>query len=596
MPHLNTRLISYLLLTLFALLLIRLSYVTLHENAAGIAMAQNQRLSTIDEIEYRRGDFLDRNSQPLTNRPENVLLLWPNILLKNSDDIPDNIPDAKTSNLAAYLAAILKKHDIRPATSDGILPAIKTATASYQPLILARSLLPAQVTAINQELADNPNAATIHALTLRPRYSANHTAAHLLGYAAADSTGVYHGMTGLEKQYDSVLTGRSSARIALARDSHGQPAGNLRYLAANNKDTSLNVRLTLDQSYQTIAETALGDHPGAVVLMDVTNGDVLAMASSPDYNQYLGQPPTDGDAYLNKALSCFPPASVFKTVLALAALDNNISIKNISENTSENTPDNNSDKFICTGSITIPTNSSAKNPDQNSGHTVNCWQHSGHGAENMSDAIANSCNPYFVALGQNLGGDLIREYAYRLGFAEQPLLGFSTPEPVPPDFNSAVPADVANASIGEKGIRATPLMIARLMATIANGGKMPTPRLVSDIQTERGVIVKEFPAATPRQVVKTESANQLRQMLINAVANGTGKPAASDIISIAGKTGTSQNFGVWFAGFFPADTPRWSIAVYVADGNSGGSDAGSICHEIAEKIALLENITNQSAV
>ena len=163
-------------------------------------------------------------------------------------------------------------------------------------------------------------------------------------------------------------------------------------------------------------------------------------------------------------------------------------------------------------------------------------------------------------------------------------------------FNPAVPADVANVSIGEKGIRATPLMLARLLAAVANDGQLPSPRLVQAVLDDKGRVLSEIPSAQPQQVVQAASARQVKQWLVQAVQEGTGKPAASDLISIAGKTGTSQNFGVWFAGFFPADEPRWSIAVYIADGQSGGSDAGGVCREIAEKIAILEDITNTSKV
>ena len=159
-----------------------------------------------------------------------------------------------------------------------------------------------------------------------------------------------------------------------------------------------------------------------------------------------------------------------------------------------------------------------------------------------------------------------------------------------------MPADVANVSIGEKGIRATPLMLARLLAAVANDGQLPTPRLVQAVLDDKGRVLSEIPSAQPQQVVQAASARQVKQWLVQAVQEGTGKPAASDLISIAGKTGTSQNFGVWFAGFFPADEPRWSIAVYISDGQSGGSDAGSVCREIAEKIAILEDITNTSKV
>ena len=548
---------SFCLLLIFALVLMRLAYITIWQGEAGTAMAQNQRLITVDEPEYCRGDFLDRNGQPLTNRTENVLLVFPDVL-RRSADTSDSI-------IAARLQTLLQRHSLTPAT-DSILGQL----AADRPFIIARNLQPGRFTALQNELADQPG---IYPLTLRPRYGTQGTAAHLLGYAARDAAGTYHGQTGLEKQYDSILTGRNGARIALPIDERGYAAGELRRIPAESLSASLNVRLTLDQSYQAICEEALRGKQGAAVLLEAATGDVLAMASAPNYDQYAGQPPTDGDIYLNKALCYYPPASVFKAVLTLAALDNGITL------------DNQPETFTCSGSITLA-----------GGHSVDCWQTSGHGDEDLAAALGNSCNPYFVALGQQLGGDTIREYAYRLGFGEQILLGMDVATQENPYFNPAVPADIANASIGEYGVRATPLMLARMMAAIANNGKMPTPRLVSALQTEQGAVIKEFNGAEPRQVVKADSALKLRQMLTEAVQNGTGRPVGSDLISIAGKTGTSQNFGVWFAGFFPADVPRWSIAVYIADGQSGGSDAGSVCREIAEKIALLEDIAGRSAV
>ncbi len=550
--------LSVCLLLAFALVLLRLGHVTLWQNEASAAMAQNQRLSMIDEVEYRRGDFLDRNGQPLTNRTENVLLVFPEVLHRAAGT--DN------SYLAARLQVMLAVHDLHTAVQGSLLQALDTG----QPFVLARDIAPGRFTALQEALADQPG---IYALTMRPRYAAEGTAPHLLGYATADASGSSHGQTGLEKQYDSILTGRASAQIALPVDERGQAAGQLRYIPADSASASLNVRLTLDQSYQAICEEALAGSRGAAVLLDVHNGDVLAMASSPTYDQYAGQPPAEGDIYLNKALCYYPPASVFKLVLALAALDNGITL------------DADRPAFICNGSITLP-----------GGHSVGCWRSAGHGAEDLCTALGNSCNPYFVALGQRLGGDTIREYAYRLGLGEQILLGMDVSTQNNLDFNAAVPADVANVSIGERGVRATPLMLARLMAAIANNGKMPTPRLVSALQTEQGAIIQEISSAAPRQVVKADSARQLRRMLTEAVSHGTGRPVASSLISIAGKTGTSQNFGVWFAGFFPADAPRWAIAVYIADGQSGGSDAGAVCREVAEKIALLEDIANQSAV
>lgn len=567
------RFVSIMLLLIFCLLAGRLWQINFAQGQNYIAKVQRQRLLSVSEREYERGDFLDCQGQSLTNRAENVLLVFPRLLTAD-----------KQQSLAywqTYLHSLLKNCQLTAAAQSQNL---KQMLQNGEPFILARNLTARQIEQLAPILRQTEG---LYTTTLRPRYGANSLAAHLLGYVGASTAQeaaalkksgytdtAYSGKSGLEKQYDLLLREQNSAHIAVAVDEKNQPtAESLRFIAANSS-TAHNLQLTLNYNYQSIAESAMQDKNGAVVLMDVHNGDVLAMVSAPGFNQYIGQPATEGDIYVNKAISYYPPASIFKIVLTLAALDNQISI------------DEDGALFQCSGSITLP-----------NGHSVGCWKESGHGEENLATALGNSCNPYFIQLGQRLGGDLISEYAHRLGMTEQVLMGFQLNNSESQlDFNSAVPADVANVSIGEKGIRATPLMLARLLAAVANDGKLPTPRLVQAVVDENGNVLSEIPSAQPQQVVQSNSARQVRRYLTQAVQSGTGQPAASEIISIAGKTGTSQNFGVWFAGFFPADEPRWSIAVYISDGQSGGSDAGSVCREIAEKIALLEDITNQSRV
>ncbi len=566
--------ISRLLLLIFGLLAGRLLQINYSHAADYTAQVQRQRLLAVEEREYSRGDILDCNGQSFTNRAERVLLVFPRLLPENSE-----------TYWVTYLNTLLKNKQLQASAT--VSSQLKQQLTDGQPFILARNLSLRQLEELQPVLAKTNG---IYATIIRPRYGADGLAAHLIGYVGGSNTAeaealtrqgnqdtAYIGKSGLEKQYDALLRGQTSAHIAITVDEKNRPAAEgLRYIAAGNGKPTFNLQLTLNYNYQAIAEAAMQDKNGAAVLMDVKTGDVLAMVSAPGYNQYIGQPATEGDIYVNKALSYYPPASVFKIVLCLAALDHNISI------------DNTGNLFNCSGSITLP-----------NGHQVGCWNSDGHGEENIGRALGNSCNPYFIQLGQSLGGSLIGEYAYRLGLTEQVLSGFKLSQDDSTSrlsFNPAVPADVANVSIGEKGIRATPLMLARLLAAVANDGQLPTPRLVQAVLDDKGRVLSEIPSAQPQQVVQAASARQVKQWLVQAVQEGTGKPAASDLISIAGKTGTSQNFGVWFAGFFPADEPRWSIAVYIADGQSGGSDAGGVCREIAEKIAILEDITNTSKV
>ena len=126
------------------------------------------------------------------------------------------------------------------------------------------------------------------------------------------------------------------------------------------------------------------------------------------------------------------------------------------------------------------------------------------------------------------------------------------------------------------------------MSTIANGGDVIIPRLVKGVVNSNGEFIKRFASAEPRKVIETNNCEILQDYLLSAVTGGTGKPVNSSVVQIAGKTGTTQNAGVWFAGYAPADNPKYAIAVYDADGESGGSDAGSVAKEVFEKIAVVE--------
>lgn len=545
----------------FLLLLTRLIWVNTWRGEDFVAMAQNQRLTSTPAYEFSRGDFLDCHGEPLTGRAERVLLVFPSLL---DDDIRANLPD------------LLSQESITPSFD------LNAALQKNRPFTAARNLSEKQYAALQEKFSGTDG---LFCTVYHPRYAENAPAAHIIGYVgkateeeaaalalnnAADNE--YIGKSGLEYQYDSILRGRSCTELAVACDEQGrQAADSLRQITPRTENHALNVRLTIDYSYQQILERAMEGKNGAAVLMDISNGDVQAMCSAPDYNPNIGQPQIEGDNYLNKALCYYPPASVFKLVLTAAALEEGVSIDD--------------SQFICNGEVSVSEE-----------HTVHCWKTGGHGAEDLTAALANSCNPYFITLGQKLGGEVIREYAWRLGLTEQILRGFKVNSQNMLDFNSAVSGDIANVSIGEKGIRATPLMLTRMIAAIAADGMLPEPRLVIALEDDNGTVCQTVESAVPRRVISRQSARTIRQMLANAVSQGTGKPAQSSIIGIGGKTGTSQNFGVWFAGFFPTDSPRWAMCVYIADGSSGGSDAGGVCREVAEKLALLENITNTGSV
>ncbi len=182
-------------------------------------------------------------------------------------------------------------------------------------------------------------------------------------------------------------------------------------------------------------------------------------------------------------------------------------------------------------------------------------------------------------------------YAKKFGLEDPVLLGYDLPSTWPClDFNTKVIGDVANASIGERGVRLSPVQVAQMMAIVANGGNKVTPRIVQEIRRPDGTMVKKIESAKPVKAIEETTAQTLREYLTGVVTNGTGRQAVSLVVSTAGKTGTSQYQGVWFAGMAPAEDPRWVVAIYLPKRQAGGQEGAQIFKTIVEKIAVLEGL------
>ena len=132
--------------------------------------------------------------------------------------------------------------------------------------------------------------------------------------------------------------------------------------------------------------------------------------------------------------------------------------------------------------------------------------------------------------------------------------------------------------------------MAQLLAVVANGGKKVTPRIVKEIQNQQGQTVEVIEPAEPVEAIQPETATLLREYLTGVIESGTGWRAASTIVSTAGKTGTSQYQGVWFAGMAPADEPQWVISIYLPKRDAGGKEGAEIFKTIVDKVAILSGM------
>lgn len=429
---------------------------------------------------------------------------------------------------------------------------------------------------IDQQIADQINAAAIPgiiAVTDKKRYNPNGLTAHILGYInAADNQGV----SGLEARFDSLLRGHQSTYIAAMVDAGQQVIPGLGYkrIHASAGRRPGNIVLTIDKRIQKIVESVLdqGVRKGAVIIMNSATGEILAMASRPNFDaDHLEMYLTDQSAPLvNRAIINYQPGSVFKLVVAAAALEHRL-VK----------PD---DTFFDHGYI-----------DVNS-IRFRGWDYDKgiRGTISLTEALAYSSNPVFIELGLKLGSSKLINYARQLGFGQSSGIGLQGEAAgTLPDPADVFPADLANLSIGQGILEATPLQVVCMVSAIANGGILRQPLLVSRLINHDGSITVIPPGRPPRQVISSPVAAQLRKMMRAVTEYGTGVAAQVEPFGSAGKTGSAETGRTlegksinhaWFAGFMPADDPQYAAVVFIEEGMSGGDIAAPIFREIMERI------------
>lgn len=422
-------------------------------------------------------------------------------------------------------------------------------------------------------------------------------AGHLLGYigqVSKEEIGQYQagdliGRSGIEKAFDAYLRGRSGRREVLVNFRGEQVS----ILGEKKPRDGNDLILTIDKELQEVAERSLQGRRGAIVAIDPENGDILALASSPtfDPNMFTRHlPPAEyekisrhpGSPFFNRAISgIYHPASTFKIVVASAALE-----KGVVEAAT---------RLMCEGIYL------------RRGHPFRCWDERGHGRINIVDALAYSCNIFFYKVGEVLGVENISYFSRRFGLGE--LTGIELPY----EKRGLVPAkgwrrrwhlgEILNLAIGqEKSLKVTPLQMANLVAAVANGGTLFRPRLVKEIRSGEGELIKAIPVRKQGSLrLSSETLAAVKKGLWEAVnkESGTGRRARLTSVEVAGKTGTDQvvrrKFGpgeeipyelrdhAWFVAFAPYEKPKIALAVVIEHGGSGGRVAAPIAREILEK-------------
>jgi penicillin-binding protein 2 len=566
-------------IALFFLILSRLWYLQMIDTENLLDQSESNRLRFVP-VAAPRGAILDRNGKVLvSNTPSFSVAV-----------IPQDVKSKETliDNLSRYLN--LDPKEIAEKWKKG------QGRAKYYPLVVASGISRDQM----EFLEENRLALSGVNIEMKPirAYKNGLLAAHLLGYLGEVSedelnsdrykdynAGDYTGKSGIEKSWENYLHGTDGGR-QIEVDARG------RFLRTVDESGSIvgnSVMLTIDLEMQKICEDALGERAGAAVAMDVNSGEVLAFASSPNFDPALftgRMPPDKWKEYLqdprhpleNKALKgMYPPGSTFKIITAIAGLEEGL----INEHSS----------VECPGYYKFGNS------------TFKCWEKKGHGHVELRKALRESCDVYFYKLAERLGVNRIAKYAKRFGMGAQLGVGLDNEKAgvIPTEqwklkrFGKKwYSGETLSVGIGQGYVLATPLQLASMIATVANEGTVYQPHLVKRVVDTDGKVLKEFtPQVMGRTGLRPETYRLVKEGLFAVVnePHGTGAMARLSEVKVAGKTGSSQvvklrdsKGGVpyqfrdhaLFVAFAPYEKPEIAIAVIVEHGEHGGSAAAPI--------------------
>ena len=386
---------------------------------------------------------------------------------------------------------------------------------------------------------------------------------------------VGYGSTGIEAAQENVLDGQSQTLL-------GQ---RLRNLLTGEKRQGGGVELTLRASMQEAAAAALGDRKGAVVALDAKTGAILALYSSPSFdpNALASRDASEvQDAYatldadpknpmLNRTISeRYAPGSTFKVLTAIALIENGIA-----------NPDTRMDSPVST---TLPgTNTEVSNIESST-----C----GDGKPTLTEAFARSCNTTFVLASEKLTTQQLTDVTKRFGFGHEQEIPLTViPSVFPADADSA---QLAMSSIGQYTVQATPMQMAQVAQTIANGGQMMSPYLIKQIVDADNQTIRKTKATEAGRPISADTASKVTGMMQAVVSQpyGSGTPMALPNVSVAAKTGTAETgdgdrANAWAIGFAPADNPQIAFAVIVEGDETnptphGGDVAGPVAKAVLE--------------
>lgn len=584
LPQARLAIASYIIVGMVGLLLLGFWKLQVVDSDKYGQMAERNRVRSIPII-APRGRMLDRDGRVLVdNYPSFSILLLrddPVSLEKNLPAVADGL-GLSLSDLKDQLASA-------------------QALPKFQPIVIKPEATNGDVAFIESHRADIPLLEML--MVQRRRYLPNGFMAHASGYVGEVSEqqieasngklrpGDLAGKSGLERQYNDILTGTDGMRRMIV-NSVGKEMKELGHLPEQEPIPGKQIQLTIDYDLQQVAEQSLGSRPGAVVALDPRTGEVLAMVSrpTPDSNEFAIRIPAEEwkalnddplHPLLNRAIQAqLAPGSVFKIVTATAMLEDHVPQEGFTT--------------FCPGYGTF------------FGRQYHCWVYwskkgpKSHGVLGLHEAILQSCDVFFYNVGMRLGIDRLSYYAMKFGLGRKTGIDLPSEEPglmptqewVERTFHRKWYAgEVISVAIGQGMVTTTPLQLARMIGGIASGGVFKQPHMLKDAQN----------VGEERFHISESTVEKVTDGMWGVIneAHGTGGELKLTGIEFSGKSGTAQVIGydkmalvrkgtkfaddAWFVGYAPKRDPEICVAALVQEsGEHGGKAAGPVVRDVVK--------------
>ena len=569
-------------ITLLILLIIRLFYLQIIDGQHLSTLASNQQ-TTSETISSKRGNIYDSTSASLAIS-ETVDTVSVNPTKLKSKKYTDE--NELKQELSKKLAEIFELN------YDEVLEKLNNAKSS---VTIAKKEEEDKVNNLKNWIKENKISAGVNIDEDSKRYYPYSTlASQVIGACGTDN----QGLSGIEYSYNSILTG-TSGEIVMSKDASQSEIPNSQesFIPAKN---GYNLTLTLDVKIQSIVEKHLKDaveenacaKGGNCIIMDPKTGNILAMASYPNYD--LNSPFTPTSYYadnwdslsaeeknnriynmwnVRSVFETYEPGSVFKLITASVALEENITQTDIEND------------FVCNG------------VEQVADKPIQCWYYqapyySKHNGQSLRQALMHSCNPSFIQLGRRIGATTLYKYFKAFGLFDKTNSGLPGESASKfHDLDKVGSVELATMSFGQR-FTITPLQMITAISAIANNGNLLQPKIVKSMTNTDTGEVTNFETTKIRQVLSVQTSNQVKSMMKSVVTDGTGKNAQVKGYSIGGKSGTSEpisgdtssGYTTSFAAISPVEDAKLAILVTLYDPKGGSHQGGQTAAPVVSKI------------